>query len=129
MGKREKEKGKSQVCHQAFYDNMKNSQNSVVVVENVCEYDGERIVQQALGNIWKLEVVRIDPRIFGFASARARMYLVAYRSDKLRWAGPWTLQSFVEMLRSRVEMSVWDYFWMKLPKSQLSQSNETRLNT
>ena len=128
MGLRKKEHGKSQICHKAYYDNMKASQNWILVIENVPEYE-ERVVHRALGNKdWKLESVRIDPRVLGFGASRARLYIVAYRQDKLDWVGPWTLTSFVEILRARVKMTAHNYFWMQLPKSKLTPSNETQMH-
>lgn len=129
MGRRAKEMGPSAVVHAAFYKHMRESDTSLLIVENVPEYE-ERIVRNSLvvsgmASKWELLSVRLDPRILGLGCARARVFIVAYRSDRLRWVAPWTLQDFVGCLSSKVHMTAKDYFWMDLPKAKLSASNDT----
>ena len=102
---------------------MDASSNKILVIENVPEYE-ERVVRSSLSSCWTLVSVRVDPRVLGFGTARARVFIVAYRSDKLQWVSPFSLASLVGCLSSQVALKAKDYFWMQLPKSVLTRSND-----
>ncbi|CAK9069537.1 unnamed protein product [Durusdinium trenchii] len=59
--------------------------------------------------------------------ARARVFMVAYRTDKLVWDAPFGLNELVECLRGRVVMTAKDYYYMDLPRVKLSDANERNL--
>lgn len=122
MGLRAKERGPSAAVHKAYYSNMDCSSCLILVIENVPEYE-ERVVRASLSKHWTLVSVRIDPRILGLAAARARVFIIAYRNDKLRWVSPFSLASMVGCLSSRVVLKAKDYFWMNLPPAVLSDAN------
>eukprot|EP00435_Cladocopium_sp_Y103_P026039 s1099_g6.t1 len=119
MGNKEKENGAQHHTHVAYYKHVRESEASVAVIENVPEYE-EKVVKKELGKGWDLASVRLDPRCFGLACARARVFMLCWRTDKVRWVSPFTLKSFVGVLLSRVVMNAGDYFFMDLPKVKLT---------
>ena len=121
MGNREKEHGVQHQTHVAYYRHVRESGTSVAVIENVPEYE-EKVVKNELGKGWDLTSVRLDPRCFGLGCARARVFMLCWRTDKVRWVSPFTLQSFVGVLLSRAVMKAGDYFFLDLPKVKLSSS-------
>ena len=121
MGNREKEKGIQHQTHVSYYKHVRESNASVAVIENVPEYE-EALVKKELGKGWDLDSVRLDPRCFGLGCARARVFIVCWRTNKVRWVSPFTLRSFVGLLRSRAVMKAGDYFFMDVPKAKLSDS-------
>lgn len=122
MGSRKKEESPGFRTHQAYYKEVAPS-NDIVVIENVVEYP-ESIVKRELGPAWEVRSWRIDPRIFGLGTARARVYMIAIRINKLAWIGGFNVQDFFEAISAQVALSASDYFWMDLPPSQLSPSEE-----
>lgn len=100
---------------------MRHSKNSVLVLENVTEYS-ESLVKKELGPEWNLVSTRIDPRILGLPCSRARVFMICWRVKEVRWAGSFTLNSFVECLRSQVVMNAGSYFFKDLPKTKLTPS-------
>ena len=128
MGLRRKEFGPSAAVHEAHYKNQSASDNWILVIENVPEYE-ERVVRTSLkpANLWSITHVKLDPRLLGLGTARARVFYVCWRKDKLQWNAPFgSLMSFVECLRARVTLSAMDYLYMQLPKSVLTPSQDTR---
>lgn len=121
MGKREKEDGSQHITHKSYYEVMKKSRNSILVIENVPEYQ-ESLVQRELGGEWKLVSVRVDPRILGLACCRTRVFMVCWKWREVRWVGPCTLDSCLRILSARVTMNISDYFWKSLPKVRLTPS-------
>ena len=121
MGKREKEQGAQHATHVAYFRNMRDSQISLAIVENVTEYS-EALVKRELGQGWDLVSVRFDPRCLGLPTSRARVFMICWRVNKLRWVSPFTLGSFIGCLASPVVMNAGDYFFKTLPKSILSTS-------
>ena len=87
------------------------------------EYDIE-IISKNLGPSFEVRAVRIDPRIFGVPAARARLYALAINKEKVQWAPGFDLLEFIDILTSRVVMSVHSYWWMDLPQSNLSEAEE-----
>lgn len=121
MGNRLREKGAQHVTHEAYFRNMRMSRASLLIIENVTEYE-EALVQRELGAGWKLVSERIDPRIFGLPACRARVYMICWRVSMVRWTAPFTLASFLSCLRSQVVMDISNYFYMNLPKTLLTES-------
>lgn len=119
MGRRQQDLGPSFVVHKAFFKNMRNSKNSIVVVENVPEYS-EALVQRELGCEWALESVRLDPRVLGLPTSRARVFMLCWKKNEVLWNAPFTLTSFIHCLRSRVVMNAGNYFFLDLPKTKLT---------
>ena len=87
------------------------------------EYDVE-IISKNLGPAFDVRAARLDPRIFGIPAARARLYALAINKEKVQWAQGFDLVEFLDILTSRVVMSVHSYWWMDLPQSNLSEAEE-----
>ena len=81
MGKRKKQNGQYHHTHVAYFRNMKNSKNSILLIENVTEYK-EDLVKKELGPEWTLVSIRMDPRCLGLPCSRARVLWCVGRSRK-----------------------------------------------
>ena len=117
--------------HQAYYERVAPHQD-VIIVENVPEYQ-ENTVMGCLpgGNrVWRMKSIRLDPRVLGLPTARARVFMIIYKYNKVQWNPKFHLETLTEHLCSQVVMSAESYFWKKvsIPK-QLSEAEETLLKT
>eukprot|EP00435_Cladocopium_sp_Y103_P022441 s2836_g5.t1 len=128
MGSRLERNDPSIETHDAYYDNVASEQD-VNIVENVPEYEKEvKRVKASLGPGWNVLAVKLDPRVFGLGVARARIYIVAIRTSKLRWKPKFSMQEFIDALTSQVCLVATDYWWKNLPPQILSPSDETWLH-
>ena len=118
MGLRTAEGHEAYRAHESFYKSQKKLRPDILVVENVTEYSLER-VQEALGSRYACRAMRLDPRIFGFATSRARVYIIAWRVDVFEWASDISYEAVVVALRRRPVMDVGKYFFKKLPEEEL----------
>lgn len=122
MGKRQGQHGKYHQTHVSYFSNMKASKNSILLIENVTEYE-EALVKKELGPAWTLVSTRMDPRCLGLPCSRARVFIVCWKVQEIRWTAPFALSSFVGALCSKVVMNAGDYYWMKsLPQTMLTPS-------
>ena len=112
MGKRQGQHGKYHQTHVSYFSNMKASKNSILLIENVTEYE-EALVKKELGPAWTLVSTRMDPRCLGLPCSRARVFIVRWKVQEIRWTAPFALSSFVGALCSKVVMNAGDYYWMK----------------
>jgi len=126
MGDRTKEKGAQHRTHIAYFKNLRESNVSIAVIENVTEYS-ERLVKKELGVGWDQTSVKLDPRCFGIPCSRARIFILCWRTDRVRWVSPFNLKTFVGLLVGRVVMKARDYFFMDIPKVKLTPSAVTWL--
>ncbi|CAK9112300.1 PABC domain-containing protein, partial [Durusdinium trenchii] len=115
--------------HQAYYERVAPHQD-VIIVENVPEYQ-ENTVMGCLpgGNrVWRMKSIRLDPRVLGLPTARARVFMIIYKYNKVQWNPKFHLETLTEHLCSQVVMSAESYFWKKvsIPK-QLSEAEERNL--
>lgn len=122
MGKRLKDRDPQFVSHQSFYREYARK-HDVIFVENVTEYS-ETLVQQCLGQEFEIRSIRICPRNLGLGVARARVYMVAFRSSKIVWSSPYSLEDFADAVASRVFLDAYNYFWQRAPKSILSKAED-----
>ena len=125
MGKRLQTADDSFGTHTAFFNNIAVSQD-INIIENVTEYQLEILVHALPG--FSLTPLKIDPRIFGLGAARTRLYVIAIRIGKLKWMDNFSLLEYFDALTSQVALNANDYYWMKLPASNLSPSAETCLH-
>ena len=106
-------------CHEVYYKNMKRSQPDVLIIENVVEYKLET-AQSRLGRRYSCFDVCIDPRLFGFPTARARRYIVALKKCTVAWNPNISLHDVILCLRRQPIMSPMDYFFMPVPPTLLT---------
>lgn len=121
MGRQMKERGPSYQCHKSYFENMKKSKNSIVIIENVCEYS-EGLIRRELGAHWDLVSVRMDPRNLGLPCCRSRLFVICWKPKEVRWASPFRLECFVSYLLAQVAMTASDYFYKDLPRAKLTPS-------
>ena len=95
----------------------------VNVIENVTEYQID-VISKNLGPGFEIRSARLDPRIFGVPAARARLYALAINREKVQFAPWFDLEDFIDILTSRVVMSFHSYWWMDIPRSNLSAAEE-----
>lgn len=115
--------------HVAYFEHVAPA-HECLIVENVPEYS-EMLVLKCLkksGYSWQAKSLRIDPRVLGLGCARARLYMVIFRTDIFRWEPNFTLEQLVDCLAGQVALSAGSYYWAKLPPVKLSTAQETWLN-
>ena len=123
MGKRLKTKVTVCKAHTRFLQIVHNKYD-LLVVENVVEYEEKRLVRglnaalirsgQRRGSVWQAQAVNLDPHLFGFNVARARTYIILWRSDRLRWSTHVPdFAAIIEPVRAELssKLSVHDYWW------------------
>ena len=96
-----------------------------MVIENVPEYS-PTIPKKHLGAHWRQESVVIDPRIFGVAAGRPRVYILTWNTRRVVWTYEGTLTDLIDSLAARVIGSASDFWWMTLGPSKLTPA-EARL--
>ena len=82
MGRQTGEDDPRFATHENFYESMKRI-HEIMLIENVPEYKVSIAVKH-LGSAWELESTVIDPRHFGVPASRARLYILAWRRDKVK---------------------------------------------
>lgn len=120
MGKKRRENDPCIATHEKHYMEYKKY-NQMLIIENVSEYSVD-LVKASLGAKWSMQVTRLDPRLFGLPVARARLYIIAYRHDRLRWASDLTLDDFVKICSSQCVLSARNLFWMTLSEQEISDA-------
>ncbi|CAE6969816.1 unnamed protein product [Symbiodinium sp. CCMP2592] len=107
MGLRKKSKDKVMKTHRRYFRQCYQVLDAYLF-ENVCEYD---LKQLRLPKSWKQQSVRVDPRTFGLGCARARLYVIAYNTEKVCWSQD--VPCFADMvacLAARPCLGAGDYF-------------------
>ena len=124
MGKRLKEGDKTFLTHKAFFDNFPDH-HDVLIVENVSEYDPE-IVARHLGDSWNIHPVVVDPRCFGVAASRTRVYVLCWRKSAVQWTlDGVSLEDILDCFTAKPIGRALDWWWMDLPKSKLTEAQES----
>ena len=72
-------------CHQDYYKKIKAT-HDILTIENVPEYSVE-IPASELGHDWRLESAVIDPRHLGIPASRARLFVLAWNTRKVKLRG------------------------------------------
>lgn len=116
-------------CHTKFYEQCERSAD-VVLIENVSEYPAEDMVNRYLNKgkndgPWKCKSFKVDPRLWGFAAARPRVYALTWNAQRVAWDDRFDFTEILNTLKARPCMEAKDYFWEGLPKSTLSGADET----
>eukprot|EP00439_Symbiodinium_sp_Y106_P029059 s6649_g3.t1 len=126
MGLRTAQEHKAYACHETFYRNEVRKGTDIILVENVCEYKLET-VQSRLGKKYRCIDACIDPRAFGYRTARARRYVVALKQASVTWNPDISLHDVLLKLRRRPVMPLKQFFFMKPPVQKLSAWHVARL--
>ena len=117
MGLRTAEEHKAYACHETYYKNEVRKGTDMLVIENVPEYTVET-VHSRLKHKYECYDVCLDPRLFGYRTARARRYIVALKKGSATWNPNISLRDVLLKLRCRPVMSLKKYFFMKSPPGQ-----------
>lgn len=113
MGKRRKALDPVVKTHRRYFKLHKNGDNSDILLwENVTEYD-LTLLTRALGTKWQVMHACIDPQLFGLPASRTRLYVLAFRKDRLAWHPDVPdLRQLLRTLTSRVHRDfTCDKFW------------------
>jgi len=116
-------------CHEKYYEQAEES-GDIHVIENVPEYPVKSMVDRFLNHgdengPWKCEYAQVDPRLFGFSTARPRVYGLAWNSNVVQWDPKFEFLEILECLKAQPCMEAKDYFWMSLPKPTMTPADET----
>ena len=120
MGKRRGVHDAAYETHRAYYKSM-TGLCDLLLIENVPEYD-PKLVQQELGPLWDLKWSILDPRAFGVPAARTRVYILAWRKDKLQWRSDVDMNSIIDTLTMQCVSNAGMFFWKALGPSALTNS-------
>ena len=123
MGARRQTRDRLFLVHEKWYELETSKVDiDICIVENVTEYSESIIKKHFQEPKYKIVAERIDPRVFGEASARARLYAIVYKTSKFFWDPSLSLSSFLSMLKMRPQMTAKSFFFMPNPKSTLTTS-------
>ena len=112
MGQRTEDQHKAYSSHLKYYQAQRQEGPDLMLIENVCEYTMQR-VEKEMGAAYKCCDLRLDPRLLGFPTARARRFIICYKVSKFEWSAEISFQSVIEALRRQPVMDIQKYFWMK----------------
>ncbi|CAL1171055.1 unnamed protein product [Cladocopium goreaui] len=127
-------------CHEKYYEQAEES-GDIHVIENVPEYPVKSMVDRFLNHgdengPWKCEYAQVDPRLFGFSTARPRVYGLAWNSNVVQWDPKF---EFLEILECLKESNLRDYLsnmsskvrpgWQVADLCQLVRTGRARTDT
>lgn len=105
----------------------------IQIIENVPEYEEKGYEQslacQKLGEDFDGKSFKIDPRVLGLPTARARVYILAWKKAKFSWSPDFSLMEFLDVVTSQVTLDASEYWWMDIPRTKLTPSTESRLQS
>ena len=110
MGKGLKDADPKYMVHSKYYG---LKAGELLLLENVPEYEMERVVGQEMGKSWEVQAVVVDPRLFGFGTSRTRVYGLCWRKGSMIIDKDFPILKTLEALKARPTMSAKDYFWQK----------------
>lgn len=113
------------VTHTSYYQN--KDLFDALLVENVPEYRVE-VIKSELGDKWLTKHCILDPRVFGVAAARTRLYCIAYHSERVTWREDVVLEEVIDQLTSSVVATAGSFYWDTLPASILTPNQVYWLN-
>ena len=126
MGLGRKEDDPVFMCHEKFYKEVPTLAD-IALLENVPEYQQEKMVETRLGSEWGSWTTVLDPRLFGFGCARPRIYTICWRKKHFSQDPRFKFQDILDCLKARPTLTADDYWFLKLPKRQLTDSEDFQL--
>ena len=127
MGLRKQDEDAKFVVHQAYYKQAPKHAE-IHIIENVTEYQIELYVDRFFGAGWSCHTAKVDPRLWGLGCSRPRAYGIVWKNDVLQWDENFPFFDVLESLKARPQMTASDYFWMSVPASPLTRSEDLQLN-
>lgn len=128
MGLQRGQSDEKYMAHKAFYEGCEGEVD-LLILENVCEYNMEAIVRQELPTGWACKAFRIDPRLFGFGTARPRVYGLAWKSSKFELSKEFSFMDVLDGLQATPRMTAKDYFFLTKQPTKLSESDVSQLSS
>ena len=126
MGKQLRESDPCFKTHQSYYKQVK-SLVDVMLIENVPEYKPS-VIQKELGPEWQIQSAVVDPRVFGVAASRSRLYAICWKTETVTWRDDVKMEEVIDLLTSSVVADAGSFYWKHLLKSQLTDAQVFRLN-
>ena len=126
MGKQLRESDPCFKTHQSYYEQVKPLVD-VMLIENVPEYK-PCVIQKELGPEWQMESAVVDPRVFGVAASRSRLYAICWKTETVTWRADVKMKEVIDLLTSSVVAEAGTFYWKDLPKSKLTESQVFRPN-
>eukprot|EP00438_Fugacium_kawagutii_P000869 Skav215100 [mRNA] locus=scaffold899:136949:138049:- [translate_table: standard] len=124
IGNKKRKDGPSYKLHKAYYKTVKKLYEAFIL-ENVAEYS-VAIIRSELGPNWEVKSVILDPRVFGHAACRARVYAICFNTEKVAWVDRISMEGVIEVLTASVAADASIFWWQRLPKSTLTPGQETK---
>lgn len=121
MGKGLRERDVKYQVHQKYYQVIPGVAD-LLLLENVPEYSMKEVVARELGSGWGCVAETIDPRLFGFATSRARTYALCWKKSTIKMDPQFPLGKVIAALKARPVMLAKNYFWQRLGPSPLTNS-------
>lgn len=128
MGLRKQDTDEKFVAHQAYYKQAPKN-GEIHIIENVTEYEIQLYVDRFFGEGWSCHTAKVDPRLWGLGCSRPRAYGIVWNKDVLQWDVNFPFFDVLESLKARPQMNASDYFWMPVPASPLTSSEDLQLNS
>ena len=110
MGRRKKTKDHRHCPHQIWVEYVRQLEPDVIVMEEVDTYDVGIIAENFLQDRWEIRCALLDPRIFGMAMARRRVYIIITLRRTTQWNTQEPLHKLLQKLACMRIMSV-DAYW------------------
>lgn len=125
MGSQQGESDVKFQVHRRYYE-IAPGIADILILENVPEYEMEKVVARELGAAWGCVTATVDPRLFGLSTSRARVYGLCWNKKMYKLDPSFSLMSILESLKAMPMMSAQSFFYQKLGTSTLTQSAVAR---
>ena len=123
MGLQRRERDVKYQVHRKWWDQAPEM-GDIHIVENVTEYELEAYKDKFLGREWGCNVARVDPRLWGFSTARPRLYGILFNRSRTGWDENFPFADILNCLRAQPVMKATDYFTLRHNPRPLTPSEE-----
>ena len=127
MGRRRMMKDKRFEPHQVFLEFIRQTRPHCVIIEEVEDYDIAVIIENL--PLWEVRVCILDPRIFGYAMSRRRLYAIATLRAEVKWNTERPLHELMQKITAKRVMTA-DLYWESPDQASLrplTQGEQARL--
>lgn len=127
MGLRGRENDPVYATHEQFYSLSRNDGTKIMLLENVPEYEMDKMVHSYMGSKWKVATACVDPRHFGLGCARPRRYGIAWDTTKVCWRKNMSFEAILTSMFAQPMMDALSYFTQKAQPATLTESEDTSI--
>ena len=103
-------KDKRHCPHQIWVEYSRQALPHVIILEQVDTYDLQVVIENFPSAQWEIRACILDPRVFGIAMARCRVYCIITLRTAAMWNTDRPLHELIGKLAARQAMSA-DTFW------------------